>query len=76
LILLDQLIEEIGVAALEPLGEGFVVVGHLYGEEKNRPRWGMGQGCKCRAHSTGYTAGRDQKTHGEPGAQAARSSEG
>ena len=34
LILLDQLIEEIGVAALEPLGEGFVVVCHLGGEEK------------------------------------------
>jgi hypothetical protein len=37
LVLLDQLIEEIGVAALEPLGEGLVVVGHLGGEEKNRP---------------------------------------
>lgn len=35
LILLDQLVEEIGVAALKPLGEGLVVVGHLCGEEKN-----------------------------------------
>jgi hypothetical protein len=39
LILLDQLIEEFGVAALEPLGEGHGIVGHLCGEEKNRPRW-------------------------------------
>jgi hypothetical protein len=34
LILLDQMIEEVGVAALEPLGEGLGIVGHLSGEEK------------------------------------------
>jgi hypothetical protein len=34
LILLDEMIEEVGVAALEPLGEGLGIVGHLGGEEK------------------------------------------
>jgi hypothetical protein len=71
LILLDQLIEEIGVAALEPLGEGLVVVGHLGGEEKNRPEWCRGQSCKCRAHSTGYTGRRGKKTQGWDAGQVA-----
>jgi hypothetical protein len=62
LILLDQLIEEIRVAALEPLGERLVVVGHLCGEEKNRPQWCRGQSYKYRAHSTGYTRRRGKKT--------------
>src|SRR5271170_1397843 len=60
LILRDQPIENIRVAAAKSLRESFGIVGHCSGEAK-RPGKGANRLC-VRRHTILYTASRDEKT--------------
>src|SRR5690242_18955734 len=63
LILLDQRIEQFGIALPQPVGYGFGVIGHEDG--KTQPDCLEGCRMESRAHSTGYTRWLPQKTHGQ-----------
>jgi len=73
LVLLDQAVEKVGVAALQALREGLGVIAHECGEAKRCG--GTGCSCSCKpdcgqdAHSNLYTVGGSEKTQRESSAR-------